>query len=203
MKSVFITVLLALACTSCRYQAASLNINGDAVVETSIAVIKKDPQGYLRNYLAREMATTGSLYYKDTNAKYTLKVSIEEDTNSKITFLWDRNPVTNENLKVFYPSEGMHEVVAKIELVDTQTGDAVIEPFFLNASADYDFVNPTVRNSVQFRDALGGEESILQYSLGQLDSEEGAKEASYNPVYQRLAKKIVNRLIRSSGKVKK
>ncbi|MCH9616970.1 MAG: hypothetical protein SP4CHLAM5_05570 [Chlamydiia bacterium] len=203
MKPFFALTTLALLFSSCRYGAATLNINGDTIVETSIPVIKKDPEGFLRNYLAREMASSRSLYYKDTGAKYSLKVSIEQDTNSKITFLWDRDPVTNENLKVFYPSEGMREVVVKVELVEEESGDAVIEPFFISASADYDFVNPTVPDTVQFLDALGGEESVLQYSLGQLDSEEGAKDTSYNPVYQRLAKKIVNRLMRSSTKVKK
>jgi hypothetical protein len=203
MKPLFILTSLTLLFSSCRYNAATLNINGDTVVETSIPVIKKDPEGFLRNYLAREMASSASLYYKDTGAKYSLKVSIEKDLNSKITFNWDRNPETNENLQVFYPSEGMREIIVKVELVEEESGDAVIEPFFISASADYDFVNPTVPNSVRFLEALGGEESVLQYSLGQLDSEEGAKDTSYNPVYQRLAKKIVDRLMRSSAKVKK
>lgn len=200
MKKIVILSLLALFLSSCRYKSAVLNINGDTVITTAIPVIKDDPEGYLRNYLAREMATTGSIYYKDTGSKYKLVVSIERDSNSKISFLWDRDPETNKNLHVFYPAEGMREVVAKVELINAKTEDAVIEPFFISASADYDFVNPTVLDTVEFRDALGGDESILQYSLGQLDSEEGAKTESYNPVYQRLAKKIVARLMRSSTK---
>ena len=200
MKRIVMLSLLALSLSSCRYKSATLNINGDSVITTAIPVIKDDPEGYLRNYLAREMATTGSIYYKDTGAKYKLVVSVVTDRNSKISFLWDRDPVTNENLRVFYPAEGMREVVAKVELINIKTEDAVIEPFFISASADYDFVNPTVLDTVEFRDALGGDESILQYSLGQLDSEEGAKTESYNPVYHRLAKKIVGRLMRSSTK---
>ena len=99
-------------------------------------------------------------------------------------------------MKVFYPSEGMREVVAKIELVDIKSGDSVIKPFFLSATADYDFVNPTVREAVEF--PLNNETtSVLQYSLGQLDSEEGAKSASYKPAYEKLAKKIINRLNRT------
>ena len=203
MRRFGVLMLLALSLSACRYKEAALRINGDTVIATSIPVIKKDPDGILRNYLAREMATSGSIYYRDSGARYALKVKIDKDDNSKISFMWDRDPVTNENLKVYYPSEGMREVVAKVELVEIGTGKAVMEPFFISATADYDFVNPTVRESVQFRDALGGEESILQYSLGQLDSEEGAKGASYNPVYKRLAKKIVSRLLKSSKSIKK
>lgn len=77
MKKIVILSLLALFLSSCRYKSAALNINGDTVITTAIPVIKDDPEGYLRNYLAREMATTGSIYYKDTGAKYKLVVSIK------------------------------------------------------------------------------------------------------------------------------
>ena len=203
MKQFGLFFCTALALCSCRYQDAALNINGSTTITTSIPVIKKDPNGLLRNYLAREMAQTGSLYYKDSGAKYALKVKIDKDDDSHVSFMWDRDPVTDENLHVYYPSEGMREVVAKVELVDASTGEAVIEPFFIDARTYFDFVNPTVKNSVQFRDALGGDEPILQYSLGQLDSEEGAKAESFDPVYKRLAKKIVSRLLKSSRSIKK
>ncbi|MCH9811322.1 hypothetical protein K0U07_01000 [bacterium] len=203
MKRIGLLVFSAFALSSCRYKDAALNINGSTVITTSIPVIKKDPNGLLRNYLAREMSQSNSLYYRDSGAKYALKVSVDKDDNSHISFMWDRDPVTNENLHVYYPAEGMREVVAKVELIEIATGETVIEPFYISARADYDFVNPTVKDSVQFQDAFGGEESILQYSLGQLDSEEGAKAESFDPVYNRLAKKIVSRLLKSSRSIKK
>ncbi|MCH9621232.1 MAG: hypothetical protein S4CHLAM20_06500 [Chlamydiia bacterium] len=196
MKRYLTFIAMSLLMVSCNYKSSSLCLNGQDVIETSIPVIKKDPNGYLRNYLAREMSYSNSLYYKDRRAKYNLLVSITEDRNSKITFMWDRDPVTGRDLKVFYPSEGMREVVAKVELVDAATGEKVIEPFFLNESVDYDFVNPTVRSAVEFPSTTGTQ-SVLQFSLGQLDSEEGAQDASYNPVYEKLAKKIVTRLART------
>ena len=112
-------------------------------------------------------------------------------------------PVDDKNLKVYYPSEGMREVVAKVELYDTRTGKVVIGPFFEKATVDYDFVNPTSPDGIQFKDALGGDESILQYSYGQLDSEEGAEAESYNPIYNHLAKKIVSRLLKSGRSINK
>lgn len=201
MKKSLLLIFLMLGLSSCKnYSASKLTIDGDSVITTAIPVIRKDPNGYLRNYIAREMSYTNSLYYKDRGAKYQLLVTITEDTNSKISYMWDRDPVTNGNLGVFYPTEGMKEVIAKVELIDRKTGSTVIEPFFVKAEAIYDFVNPTVPDTVEFQTAFGGDESILQYSLGQVDSELGAKEATYNPVYQRLAKKIVSRIMKSPVK---
>lgn len=199
MKSLF-TVLLLLLCSSCRYKNAALAIGDDKLIEMSIPVIKKDPNGILRNALAREISFNKSLYYKTEKAKYNLNVSIEEDKDSIICFMWDRNPKTNKGLNVFYNTEGMKEVVAKIELVDANTKDVVIGPVFLRQRSIYDFVNPTVAETLSFEGIAGNEISALQYSLGQLDSEEGAKEATYIPTYQNLAKKIVTCLIRTRKK---
>jgi len=198
-KTSFLAVCLLL-CTSCNYKVAQLEHNGDRALETSIPVIKKDAKGILRNQIAREMAYTNRFNYKDRNAKYKLLVTITEDSTSKIAFMWDRNPQTNADLEVFYPTEGQREVVAKVELVDAKSGEKVIEPFFLKAESIYDFVNPTVPGTLEFNDPYVGDLSVLQYSLGQLDSEEGAQAESYRPAYEDLAKKIVSRLAKSKIK---
>ena len=198
MKKYFILSLATILCNSCNYGLAKLDIDGASVIETTIPVIKKDPRGILRNQLAREMSFTNSIHYKDRNAKYKLLVTITEDATSKITFMWDRNPKTNANLDVFYPTEGQREVVAKVELVEAKTGVAVIEPFYLRAESIYDFVNPTVPGTLEFNDPYVGDISVLQYSLGQLDSEEGAETESYEPAYEMLAKKIISRLSKTS-----
>ncbi len=200
MNKVLSLMLIAALCSSCKYQSSKVDLNGDSVIETSIPTIKKDPNGYFRNYLAREIAYANGLYYKEDNAKYKLLVTVTEDTKSKITYMWDRDPVTNTNLGVFYPIEDSRECIAKVELVDGKTGKAVIPAFFVKASADYDYVNPTVRQAVEFSTPSDGNQSVLQYSLGQLDSLEGADKESFNPIYNKLAKKIVARLSRSHVK---
>lgn len=196
MKKVLAIFSLGVVLGSCNYQSTSVCVDGKSVIKTSIPVIKKDSNGLLRNYLAREMSFTNSFYYDQRSPKYELKVSITEDKNSKITFMWDRDPRTNERLDVFYPTEGSKEIVAKVELIDIATCKAVIKPFFISTSGDYDFVNPTVRTAVEFP-LNGVTTSVLQYSLGQLDAEEGAIDASYYPIYEDLAKKIVKRLMRT------
>ncbi len=200
MKKVLSLMLVAALCSSCRYHSSNIDLNGDSVIETSIPTIQKDPNGYFRNYLAREMSYTNGFYYKEDDAKYKLLVTVTEDTKTKITFMWDRDPVTNTDLRVFYPTEDSRECVAKVELVDSDTGKAVIPAFFVKASADYDYVNPTVKQAVEFTTPSDGTQSVLQYSLGQLDSLEGADKESFNPIYDKLAKKIIARLSRSHAK---
>ena len=78
--------------SGCRYRSAKLIIDGNSVITTSIPVIKKDSDGYLRNYLAREMATNRSLYYSDSKARYELRVDVIKDGTSKISYMWDRSP---------------------------------------------------------------------------------------------------------------
>ncbi len=200
MKKFTILGLVAVLCNSCNYSVSKLDIDGQSSIETSVAVIKKDPRGILRNQIAREMAFTNCLRYKDHSAKYKLLVTITEDATSKITFMWDRNPKTNADLEVFYPTEAQRQLIAKVELVDAKSGVAVIEPFFLQADSIYDFVNPTVPGTLEFNDPYVGDLSVLQYSLGQLDSEEGAEIESYEPAFEMLAKRIVSRLAKTRAK---
>lgn len=196
MKNLALALMLAVATASCKYQTACIQSNQSQPVQTSIAVVKKDPNGYLRNFVAQEMAKTPCLDFKQWDAKYELKIDIVGDRCSKISFMWDRHPGTNIRKEVFYNSEGSREIVAKVQLVDARTKKIAIKPFFLRTFADYDFVNPTNRSNIEF-DEDDRAASILQYSLGQLDSEEGAKIESYRAAYQRLAEKIVSRLAKS------
>lgn len=198
MNRILMVALLLVTLSSCRYKSAGLKLGNDSIVEMTIPVIKKDPNGALRNALARQIASNRSLYYKTSKAKYELRVSVVEDKDSVICYMWDRNPSNNERLDVFYNTEGKKEVIAKTELVNAKSGEVVVGPYYLNASVIFDFVNPTVASTLSFQEPIGTEVSALQYSLGQLDSEEGAKEEAYNPAFNLLAEKIVSALIKNS-----
>jgi hypothetical protein len=200
VKHFLLFSVIVLSLTSCGYKTAGLHLGNDSVVEISIPVIKQDPNGTLRNALAREISFNRSLRYKTSGAKYELKVNIEEDTDSIISYMWDREPETNQRLGVFYNSEGKKEVIAKTELINTKTKEVVVGPYYLNASVIYDFVNPTVAATLSFQEPDGTEVSALQYSLGQLDSEEGAQEEASNPAYRLVAEKIISVLLKNSKK---
>jgi hypothetical protein len=200
MKNIFLFLVGLLFLSSCKYKTAGLHLGNDSIVEISIPVIKQDPSGILRNALAKEISLNKTLRYKTSKAKYQLKVNIEEDNDSTICYMWDRNPANNQRLNVFYNTEGKKEVIAKTELVNAKTGEVVVGPYYLNASVIYDFVNPTVEATLAFQEPTGENVSMLQYSLGQLDSEEGAQEEAYSPAYKLMAEKIISVLIKNSKK---
>ena len=76
--------------------------------------------------------------------------------------------------------------------------EVLLGPCTVSAQSDYDFSNPSSLEDISFIDPkTGKEEMILHYSLGQLDSEEGAKAEALSPIFEELAQKIVALLIRS------
>ena len=85
-------------------------------------------------------------------------------------------------------------IKVQVSIYDTQESEYLVSPFKLTAHVDYDFVNPTALKNIEFTDRQGEKRSVLQYSLGQLDSEEGAKIESAQPLNQQIAQKIVRAL---------
>lgn len=163
----------------------------------SVPLIQEDDDGVLRNSLARALSETGKYRYSSLNAPYELIVKIDKTFVDTIGYEWDVDAATGQIVNRLYPNEGRKTVLALVTLQDSVTKEPVVKPFRVTASANYDFVNPVALKDIEFTDSQGKVQTVLQYSLGQLDSEEGARGEVSIPLFEDLASKIKEVLIRA------
>lgn len=195
-KGFFSLVILFSFLSGCGYSLQGGSPPGKVAL-VSIPVIKEDDDGILRNCLARAISETGKYKYTSGDATRVLIIKFENEYVDTIGYEWDVNAATGVELNRLYPDEGRKTVNVLVSLFDSRTNDPVIEPFRVVAQANYDFVNPVALKDIEFSDTKGQRQTTLQYSLGQLDSEEGARSASNITLYQDLAKKISDGLRRA------
>ncbi len=197
LSTVSLSLLLATLCHSCGYRTPTNQLGNETVV-LNIPLIRGDENGYLRADLAKVVSESpGFRYSSSASARYSLEVKIISDSNETIGYTWDQKPITGEFIKRLFPNEGRRKVKAQVSLYDTEKNKNAISPYTIEGFADYDFVNPTAIKNIEFNDAQGDAQSVLQYSLGQLDSEEGARIESFQPLSQTLASYIMEALRRA------
>ncbi len=158
----------------------------------SISQIRGDENGDLRSDLAKHVShTPGMAYSSKRDARYRLDVKILEDASETIGYAWDEDPITGEFIKRLYPNEGRRKLKASASLYDTVQEKIVVSSFTVEGVSDFDFVNPTALKNIEFIDRNEQKQSVLHYSLGQLDSEEGAKQESFRSISETIAAQIV------------
>ena len=183
----------------CNYTSPS-NQFGDEVAVMTVPLIRGDEDGYLRIGLAREISQTPGYAYSSSDGSYRVDVKIVKDSAETIGYAWDEKPITGEFIQRLYPNEARRNVKAMVSVTDIQQNKVVIDPFEVVASTDYDFVNPTALKNIEFTGVDGEGHSVLQYSMGQLDSEEGARGEAFAALANNLSKMIMGALKRAPVK---
>jgi hypothetical protein len=193
-NKILISLALVLLC-GCGYRAQGSS--GDlSKTLVSIPLIREDEDGVLRNALATAISATGKYRYSSNEAPCELLVHFENAFTDTIGYEWDVNAATGSEVRRLQAAEGRKTVVALVTLIDKKTKENRCNPFKVSAQVNYDFVNSVAKKDLEFQDLLGKDQTTLQYSLGQLDSEEGARGESIRPLYQELAMKIADVLKR-------
>lgn len=177
-------------CPSCvKYRLVSHNIC-EGPVPVSIPIIYHDDNGIFRNLLAKEISLSPDFVYKNRSS-ISLKLTRVEDEREVFGYMWDRDPISGVRQDRLYPSEERRYLTYKVELIDEATEKEIVPSFTVSTSNHYDFVNPTSLRNIEFTLPDGSEQTVLQFSMGQLDSEEGAQSQSFISDYQSLARHIV------------
>ena len=160
----------------------------------SIPFIAQDEDGLLRNCLARRLASSGCYLYDSSSSLYELVVEIKKEHTDTVGYA---KPFLKETAPSS-PSEAKKQIFVKVQLVDASTKKPVIEPFEVFSDVYYDFLNPTCSENIVFKDSKEKSRSILQYSLGQLSSEEEAGKEAKQALLEDLSQKIIDRLLVST-----
>ena len=93
--------------------------------------------------------------------------------------------------------ENRRTLTAQVTLTDTSTEKVVIGPVNITTSTDFDYIDVNSLKEVSFINAHGNREKTISFSLGQLDSIEGAQDAALTPIYRQLAQNIALALQKS------
>lgn len=182
MKRLFLLPALFLFC-ACGY-----HLDGRETSTLEIPYVKGDLDGDLTDAIVREIALSGKYQIRGSSANYRLKVEIIADNIYKSGFQYDEEGATEYNRLVTNEEEKV--MTLSVALIQTSTGKTVLGPSEITARVNYDFIDPDADNEA----AVSRHLSSLNFSLGQLDSVEGARSASNIPLHTLLARKIASAL---------
>ncbi|MFZ4772403.1 MAG: hypothetical protein ACOYK9_00220 [Chlamydiia bacterium] len=117
--------------------------------------------------------------------QYVVEVDLGAMSRDNIGFLYDREPLSGALINRLFPNEGRLTMKAKISIVDKEPANRMIEHMSLSVSSDYDFTNPNTLHDTQYAGVL-----LVEYSLGQFDSEDGAYDIALPLVQKKLAQQV-------------
>ncbi|MBI3236663.1 MAG: hypothetical protein HYZ48_03045 [Chlamydiales bacterium] len=180
--------------TACGYRFEDKD-SADGPVTISVPYIKGDVEGRLNGELIRLLSADPRFEYRQNGGTVRLEASVIDDANERIGYRYDRNPSSGRRRKNIVATENRRILTVEVKLIDSYTGEALIGPLHVKARADYDYVDPNSVRDLTFTNSEGESEKVLNFSLGQLDSIEGAHDDTAPALYRQLAHKIVEGLV--------
>jgi hypothetical protein len=100
--------------------------------------------------------------------------------------------VSGEIKKNLVGSEGRRFIAVEATLLEGKSDTVACGPFHIEADCDFDYVDGDSIQDLTFVNPEGIVQTVLPFSLGQLESIEAAQEASARPLNVQIAEKIVD-----------
>lgn len=161
----------------------------------SIPYVKGDNEGQLTSELVHLISESGAYEYVQNGGNLVLQVSVVGDAQEKIGFQYDRKEFSKKIKKDLQPNENRRTITVEVSLLDVLEGKTISGPFRVSAFSEYDYVNVNSIYDLSFVGPGNKRTTVLNFSLGQLDSIEGAQDDAIVPLYRQLAQKIIDNLI--------
>lgn len=187
-------ICLLFLAASCGYHFQNENIK-DGPVTISVPYIRGDIEGQLNAEIIRLLSNDPHFECRQNAAMVTLQVAVVNDGNDRIGYRYDRNPSTGKRRKNIVGIENRRHLTVEVKLIDSYTDKVLIGPVHVKARADYDYIDPNSVRDLTFTNSKGKTEPVIDFSLGQLDSVEGAHDDTAVFLYRQLAQKIVDGLV--------
>jgi len=165
-----------------------------AISTLSIPYFKGDHEGLLTNAVIKAIGQSNALCYQTHGGEFYLDGKVVSDSTENIGYQWDLDPTTGKRIHRLIPNEGRREVVIELSVVKKSSGVTVYGPYTISAASDYDFIDSDSLQDASFINSNGLRESALFFSLGQLDSMDGAEDSCLDPLYKKIAVKIAEGL---------
>jgi len=167
----------------------------EAPLTLSIPYIKGDPEGLFEAELARALSQSGRFDYIQQGGMLILEVAIIAEGDDRIGYRFDRDPTSGKLRDNIVGTENRLTASAEVKLVNSYTQEVILGPKVIRAYADYDYVDSNSIRDLTFFTPGGTPEKVLDFSLGQLDSVEGAHDDALAVVYRHLARKIAEGIL--------
>lgn len=193
LKFPFLASLLAFSFSSCGYHTTA----SDDKTTISVPYVEGDAQGQFTAELIRQLTNSDLYTFVRKDGDLCLKVSIVGDKNDVVGFQYDLTTTKGKIERNLMPEENRRTLTAAVTLTDTSTEEVVLGPLKITASTDYDYIDVNSLKAVSFINEHGKREKTISFSLGQLDSIEGAQDAALAPIYCQLAQKIAQAINRT------
>lgn len=161
----------------------------------TVPYIKGDAEGIFTNELIRQLSESGYFECVRSGGDFTLSAVLSSDENDKIGYRYDRHGPRGKRRHRLVPDENRRTAVAHVSLIDGRTDEIILEPTKVFANLDYDYIDSNSIRDLLFTDSNGVPRRTISYSLGQLDSIEGAQDDSSPLAFRLLSQKIVDALI--------
>lgn len=155
----------------------------------SIPYVYGDNEGAFTDELVRQVAMFGKYRVSGGDSDYRLEAKIIGDQQHVIGYEYDHQETRLFNRLV--SNEERRFIEVEISLIEQATGKVVMGPEKVGVGVEYDFVDPESIPDVLVTPST---ESTMSFSLGQLDSIEGARASALASLYRKLAKKIASGL---------
>jgi len=190
MKKACLLLLGLITLSGCGYRW-SLSQDQKEQISINVPYAEGDTKGLFTKELIYILSTQSPFLYASSGADYTLEVHFIETNDEKIGYRRDRDKNTGAILKNVVPTEGRKTVKAEASLKDKE-GNVAWGPYEFSSFADYDYVDEDSLADLSFMNQQNQRQTVLSFSLGQLESIGAAQDASESPMYRRLAQKIVD-----------
>ncbi len=188
---IFVLLLLLAGCHY-SFQEEGASLQGKTV---TVPYILGDFEGKFTDELIRALAASGVFSPVQSGGELLLKVNVVSNENTKIGYRHHRDDTTGRIRKRLMPTEDRRTMTVEIILVDQVSGAVVVGPEVVTAYVDYDYVDPDSIRELAFIDAQGKPQIVLDFSLGQLDSIEGAQDDANVPLFRILSQKIIDGIL--------
>lgn len=163
----------------------------------SIPYVEQDIDGQLTDELVKAFSASGVFTYRPSCGALELSVKIFEQDNKCLGWRYNRNAEGKRN-KDLICTEGRRHIAAEVTLIDTLNDEILVGPTVVQADLDFDYYEPDSLQDLSFINAAGKRQTSIKFSLGQLDSTEGAYDAAWTPLSRLLAKKILDHILHAS-----
>lgn len=192
-KPFWSTLLISVLLSSCGYRVEN-DERSLTFCTLEVPYFQGDKNGLLTDAVIQELASSGDFHIVRSGGALVLEGKVVKDENEHIGYQYDRDPTSGRRINRLIPNEGRREVSVEISVVNSHTQDIVKGPYLITVSGDYDFVDSDSLQDTSFISGTGMRSSVLFFSMGQLDSVDGAQSSSLRPIYRHLGIKIAEGL---------
>lgn len=186
---------ILLLLTGCGYRS-----DGEEKISVSVPYVVGDHEGELTRVLASTISQNPYFRYTGGEGDWIVKAKVKNSINDRIGYRYDRSQTEGTLKSNVIGIENRKTITVEVTVVNSTTGKVVLGPQEIKAGADFDYINPNNRQDISFiNPSTGVPNPSISFSLGQLDSVGSAGEDAIYPIHQKIATRIVEGMIASSG----